>query len=210
MKSLLIGLIGLLAFNFSSGQIAIKTQLPGLVTLAARQMSNTVYNRHPIPPFVFLELEKGIGNKNSVLVYAAFRRGRWERPASSWGPIAWESNGYKLGLAYRRYLGKVGPMEGFYLQPTVQVWQGDIRGSNGDNRGWSKRNGGSFAVHGGYQLVIGPGFVADASLGFGVGTETVEGNMQDRISGYHRLKPVPNTGGWGYVADVRIGIGWMF
>lgn len=211
MKTLLIGLIGLVTFNLSSGQIAVKTQLPGLINLAARTISED-FKAGRVPPYLFLELEIGFGEKNSFLVYGAIRKERYETAPSYWGPNFRDFSGFKTGMAYRRYLGSSDPMEGFYVQPTLQIWQGKVDFSSGDHFGGSERLGGSITVHGGYQLVIGPGFVVDGSLGFGGGTEKLEGTklVLDRISGYHRLQSDPSVGGIRLVADVRLGIGWMF
>lgn len=201
-------LIGLLTFNLSYGQIAVKTQVPGLVTLAAKTLSEKMNDRYPIGPYLFLELEKGIGQKSSIIAYGAFRRGRWESSPSEWGRSYAESSGYKIGVAYRRYLGSSGPMEGFYLQPTLQSWRGKVN-SGSDIRFSSDRTGGSVILHGGYQLVIGSGFLVDGSVGLGVGTETVEGDkMLDHIAGYHRLHGY--NGGTGWAADIRLGAGWKF
>ncbi len=99
-------------------------------------------------------------------------------------------------------------MEGFYLQPTVQSWRGKVS-SWTDISFSGDRRGGSAILHGGYQMVIGAGFVVDGSLGLGVGTEKVEGDkMMDRIAGYHGLHGY--NGGTGWAADVRLGVGWKF
>ena len=210
LKTLLIVLIGLFSYSISQSQIAVKTQVPGLVNLAARTISSTYKATHPLHPYLFLELEKGIGAKNSIVAYGAIRKGRTEGPSTSWGPYFVESSGYKVGLAYRRYLSSKGYMEGFFVQPTFQFWDGRFRSSSGDTRARGHRTGGSLILHGGYQWVIGAGFLVDASAGLGIGTDKnlIEPGYADYIAGIHRIRGF--HGGTGWAGDIRIGVGWMF
>ena len=210
LKTLLIALIAIFTFGKSHTQIAVKTQIPGLVNMVARTISKSFRASHPMGPYVFLELEKGIGAKSSIVAYGAIRRERVEGPPSYWGRHYLESSGYKIGLAYRRYLGARGPMEGFFLQPTFQLWDGKFDAASGDTFADGHRTGGSLTLHGGYQMVIGAGFLIDASLGLGVGTEKnrSERSYYDYIAGYHRLRGFHPGLGW--AGDVRLGVGWMF